>query len=265
MAAGETERPPAAGSAPPLAWPLLARLPSQLAALSEPGAWRELLKQAHEELKERFFAEEPVEDLVHARAALIDAVLREAWRQHCSAFADWALVAVGGYGRGELHPASDIDILLLVPQAARRHRQRRGRAPGHLPVGHRPGGRAQRAHRRRMRRGERRRRERHDDAASRRACWPAAPSCSPRCAAALAPERIWPVKQFFEAKVREQTERHLKANDTAYNLEPNVKTGPGGLRDIQTIAWVAKRHFGAETLDEPGDPRLPHRRRNCAA
>ena len=68
--------------------------------------------------------------------------------------------------------------------------------------------------------------------------------------AALAPREIWPVKEFFEAKVREQTERHEKANDTAYNLEPNVKTGPGGLRDIQTIAWVAKRHFGAETLDE---------------
>jgi len=66
---------------------------------------------------------------------------------------------------------------------------------------------------------------------------------------ALSPERIWPVKQFFEAKVQEQTDRHLKANDTAYNLEPNVKTGPGGLRDIQTIAWVAKRHFGADTLD----------------
>src|SRR6201995_1558164 len=66
---------------------------------------------------------------------------------------------------------------------------------------------------------------------------------------ALGPDRVWPVKDFFEAKVREQAERHVKAHDTAYNLEPNVKTGPGGLRDIQTIAWVAKRHFGSDTLD----------------
>ena len=66
---------------------------------------------------------------------------------------------------------------------------------------------------------------------------------------ALGPDHVWPVKEFFEAKVREQAERHLKAHDTAYNLEPNVKTGPGGLRDIQTIAWVAKRHFGSDTLD----------------
>ena len=67
---------------------------------------------------------------------------------------------------------------------------------------------------------------------------------------AVSADRVWPVKEFFEAKVAEQQDRHLKANDTAYNLEPNVKTGPGGLRDIQTIAWVAKRHFGASSLDE---------------
>ena len=119
MGAADTELleqtlPPVAAAA---AWPLLERLPGQLAADAAPRACRELLRQAHEELKQRFLAEEPVEQLVHARAALIDAVLREAWRMHCAAHADWALVAVGGYGRAELHPASDIDFLLLVPQS----------------------------------------------------------------------------------------------------------------------------------------------------
>ena len=75
-----------------------------------------MLRHAHEDLKARFLAEEPVEALVHARAALVDIVLREVWRaQSIPQASAWALVAVGGYGRGELHPCSDIDILLLVP------------------------------------------------------------------------------------------------------------------------------------------------------
>ncbi|HUO20796.1 MAG TPA: [protein-PII] uridylyltransferase [Steroidobacteraceae bacterium] len=230
-------------------WPLLARAPEQFASLSEPAAWRELLRQAHEELKERFFAEEPVEDLVHARAALIDAALRAAWARHCAAHADWALVAVGGYGRGELHPASDIDILLLVPGAP----DAAGSAAVErlvtflwdigLEVGHSVRTVAQCAE------------ESVGNVSvmttlleSRLLAGSAALLAAMRTA--LSPERIWPVKQFFEAKVHEQTERHLKANDTAYNLEPNVKTGPGGLRDIQTIAWVAKRHFGVDTPDD---------------
>ncbi len=67
---------------------------------------------------------------------------------------------------------------------------------------------------------------------------------------ALAPDRLWSSRDFFDAKLREQAERHHRFHDTAYNLEPNVKQGPGGLRDLQTIAWVAKRHFGADTLQE---------------
>ena len=88
------------------AWPLLSRLPAQFAADASPGAWQVLLRQAHEELKSRFLAEEAVEELVHARAALIDAALREAWRTHCLTPGAWALVAVGGYGRGELRRQS---------------------------------------------------------------------------------------------------------------------------------------------------------------
>src|ERR1700756_642935 len=112
----EEALPTTSWSAP---WPLLTRLPVLLAeAQGSPTAYRELLRHAHEELKARFLAEEPVEGLVHARAALVDIVLREVWRTHSVAeTADWALVAVGGYGRGELHPCSDIDILLLVPAA----------------------------------------------------------------------------------------------------------------------------------------------------
>jgi [protein-PII] uridylyltransferase len=231
-------------------WPLLTRLPALLAeANGSPAAYREYLRQAHEELKARFLAEDPIEDLVHARAALIDVVLREAWRsQHLANLDSWALVAVGGYGRGELHPCSDIDIMLLVPEAPDadgRHKVERlvtffwdiG-----LEVGHS------------VRTVEECVQESTADVSVMTTLLEArqlagSASLVAQMRDALSPEHVWPVKEFFEAKVREQSERHLKANDTAYNLEPNVKTGPGGLRDIQTIAWVAKRHFGSDTLD----------------
>jgi [protein-PII] uridylyltransferase len=66
----------------------------------------------------------------------------------------------------------------------------------------------------------------------------------------VGPKVIWPSKEFFEAKWKEQISRHFKYNNTEYNLEPNVKSCPGGLRDIQMIGWVAKRHFGASHINE---------------
>jgi [protein-PII] uridylyltransferase len=230
---------------------LLEALPARLAAAAHTAeAYAQVLRDGQAELRQRFEAEEPVETLVHARAQLLDAVLREIWRTRLPEHdADWALVAVGGYGRGELHPCSDVDILTLVPAPL----DEAGRAALErfvtflwdigIEIGHS------------VRTVEECRSEAAGDVSvmttlieARRLAGSATLVGS--MLEALAPSHLWPVKEFFEAKVREQADRHIKANDTAYNLEPNVKTGPGGLRDIQTIAWVAKRHFGVETLEE---------------
>src|ERR1044072_1307201 len=100
-------------------WLRLAQLPERLAGAGHaPEAFRTELRDAHAELAERFRADESVETLVQARAELIDVMLREVWSSQLPAGYDsWALAAVGGYGRGELHPHSDIDILILVPRA----------------------------------------------------------------------------------------------------------------------------------------------------
>ena len=74
------------------------------------------LEAASKQLAERFIAGESVVTLVHERATLVDSVLTSLWRQHAADCVDSAaLVAVGGYGRGELHPFSDIDVMVLLP------------------------------------------------------------------------------------------------------------------------------------------------------
>jgi [protein-PII] uridylyltransferase len=236
----------------PLDWPLLNRLPGLLADSSgDADSCRSLLALAQEELRTRFFEEEPVEGLVRARARFTDLLLCALWRQRLDPdlAGRLALVAVGGYGRGELHPYSDVDFLVLVPAPlAEVERATVERLVSFLwdiglEVGHSVRTVSECA---------------EESAAdvgvmttlmeSRRLAGSGELVAEMRVA--LAPDRVWPVREFFEAKVREQHDRRLKANDTAYNLEPNVKTGPGGLRDLQTIAWVAKRQFGAESLDE---------------
>jgi [protein-PII] uridylyltransferase len=232
-------------------WPYLTAVP---AALEEgqfsPLAFRQVLDQGSELLKDRFVADEPIEDLVRDRARLVDVALRAAWLEHAGKFAgDLGLVAVGGYGRGELHPSSDIDIMVLLPKSDSADWQ-----PDierfltflwdiGLEVGHS------------VRSIDDCQRESLADISVATTLFEARLLAGPEplfagMRRALAPDRLWSSQDFFEAKVKEQIERHHRYFDTAYNLEPNVKSSPGGLRDIQTIGWVAKRHFGTDTLDE---------------
>ncbi len=211
---------------------------------------RRVLDAGAQVLRDRFAADDPIEDLIHDRAHLVDIVLRAVWRRHARRFADdLALVAVGGYGRGELHPCSDIDIMVLLPKGDSADWQSDIEQfltflwDTGLEVGHS------------VRSIDDCQHESLADISvattlfeSRLLCGPEALFAGMR--RALSTDRLWSSQAFFEAKVKEQTERHHRYFDTAYNLEPNVKASPGGLRDIQTIGWVAKRHFGTDTLDE---------------
>ena len=48
------------------------------------------------------------------------------------------------------------------------------------------------------------------------------------------------LRDFFEAKLQEQKRRHERFQEAAYNLEPNIKESPGGLRDLQMVLWLAR-------------------------
>jgi len=232
-------------------WPYLGVAPEALETSQySPPVFRQVLDRGTELLRERFAADEDVEELVRDRARLVDIVLRAAWKRHAGRFAeDLALVAVGGYGRGELHPCSDIDIMVLLPKSDSADWQsdiERFLAllwDIGLEVGHS------------VRSIDDCQSESLADISVATTLFEARLLAGPEplfagMRRALAPDRLWSSQDFFEAKVKEQTDRHHRYFDTAYNLEPNVKSSPGGLRDLQTIGWVAKRHFGTETLDE---------------
>ena len=212
--------------------------------------FRHTLRSIDEALAERFAKGVGVGELVHQRVWFVDELLVRAWHRFIPpGDGGFALVAVGGYGRHELHPNSDIDLLILLQPGA--HAAHQGRLEQFLAflwdigleVGHsarsvqecveeagRDVGVATNLMESRLLAG--------DDALFQ------------AMRVQTGPDHLWPTRAFFEAKWREQLARHRKYHDTAYNLEPNVKEGPGGLRDIQTISWVAKRHFRTDTLED---------------
>ena len=211
---------------------------------------RAALDAADEDLKRRFLAGDSVVDLVHERAAIVDTLLTELWHTHIGDLTgQLALVAVGGYGRGELHPSSDVDIMLLLPKRFDKNGNELISAfvtalwDVGLEIGHS------------VRTVKQCLLQAKADLTVATTLMEARLIDGPqslfdKMSRAVAPERIWPSRLFFEEKRKEQIARHSRYDDTAYKLEPNVKGSPGGLRDIQMIGWVAKRHFGCNTLDE---------------
>lgn len=206
------------------------------AVLVPAGEWRESLLAGRRALRDAYLRSPSPAKLLRGHARLIDRILRGLWRDLQPA-SHAALVATGGYGRLELFPNSDIDILVLLarePSAA--ERERLERLVGMfwdigLEVGH--------------------------SVRTVRGCVEAAAGdvtiqttllearylAGSRALFQKLPgamQRSLDVPGFFKGKTLEQEQRHAKHQDAAYALEPNLKEAPGGLRDLQTIQWIAR-------------------------
>jgi len=201
---------------------------------------------ADRKLAERFARGSPIRDLVQARAWVIEQLVLTAWQALVPVDARVELIAVGGFGRGELHPHSDADVLVLHadgehPPAEALESFVRVLWDADLHPGHSVRSLADSVARAR------------DDVGIATNLMEArllvgGGELNAALERATAAPAIWPADRFFAAKSEEQHARHAQFEDTVYNLEPDLKSGPGGLRDIQTVAWIAQRKFGTSTL-----------------
>jgi len=209
------------------------------------------IREGKEALFNAFDAGESVSLLIKQYSFYIDTVLSHCFNTHLNdkQQQQCALIAVGGYGRKELLPASDVDLLILldgepdseleaslstfltalwdfgleIGHSVRTIQDCIEQGKGDITV-------ITNMIESRFITGLSRL---YDDFQR-----------------AIAPENLWSSREFFEAKLQELETRHAKFNNTAYNLEPDIKEGPGGLRDIQIIGWVAKRQFQCEKLED---------------
>jgi len=206
------------------------------------------LKEADECLEKKFHRNDDVNQLVKARAWMVDQLIIHAWNSLIPAGENISLVAVGGFGRGELHPHSDVDLLILLADSPPSE-ELRGAIEAFVTLlwdagfylGHS------------VRSVEACVSEAKKDIATATSLMESRllsgdTQMQEEMLVATAADQVWSAAEFFDAKFEEQVNRHEQYHDTAYNLEPNIKEGPGGLRDIQMIGWVAKRHFNTQSL-----------------
>jgi [protein-PII] uridylyltransferase len=214
---------------------------------NEPSIFRDALKVGQDYIQQQFESGLDIVELIHLRSHFVDEVLQCLWHHYIDIDCPISLLAVGGYGRGELHPYSDIDLLILLDESVS---DQPPEQLSHflttlwdvgLEIGH----------------SVRTLRECREQAESditiatnllETRLLAGLPSLFTSLQLLTVTNKTWDEKRFYQAKLDEQKQRHLKFNDTANNLEPNIKESPGGLRDMQVINWIALQHFAVTDL-----------------
>ena len=200
--------------------------------------WR---TDVEKQLQEGFENGQSIREVILTRANLIDEALQFLWKHAELDQTDLGLFAVGGYGRREMLPYSDVDIMILSQDEITSDQEKLISIfiSSLWDVGN------------------------FKPAISVRTISDCVEQATNDLTVATAliesrliignihltkwPRRIvsqtWTDKTFFDAKIAEQAHRYAQHNHTESNLEPDIKNAPGGIRDINQIGWIAKRHF----------------------
>lgn len=202
-------------------------------------ALRQYLDDYDRDLAGAFRDDADAQEIVVNRTAAVERVLAYAWHSWIGDTVDASLIAVGGFGRRELFPHSDVDLLILTVASPEPRLIRAVEAfcaclwdlrikPG-LAVRDLAGCRQLAA----------------QDASVYTNLIEArllagSQVLAERLLAPLPDETLWTPARFLAAKQAEQAVRHQRFGDTAYNLEPQLKEGPGGLRDLQLVGWLGR-------------------------
>lgn len=216
---------------------------------------REALAHGRAEIRRRFEAEGNAPRAIREQCFLVDQLIRVLHDFVTGAVyplanptegEKLAIVAVGGYGRGEMAPFSDIDLLFLLPYKQTPHTEQVIEYLLYLlwDLGLKVGQAVRTV----------------------ADCLRYAKSDLTIRTALLEARYIWgeqalfndlqqrfdseilrgTAAQFVEAKLAERDARHVRVGDSRYQLEPNVKEGKGGLRDLHTLYWIAKYIYRTE-------------------
>ncbi len=220
--------------------------PSQQLSVSDYNNFRSELRTL---LQERFDAHANIYDLISLNTCIIDELLKNLWKLHNLTNEEAALIAIGGYGRRELFPESDIDFMIVLNESANENTKLKVKLfltflwDINLPIA--------------------------QSVRTLKDCKMEAKSditvmtslmelyhlsgnkgLFNQVINIISNNKIWPSKKFFREKTNELNNRHHKYSDTANHLEPNVKENPGGLRDIHTLRWLTNHHFKTKCFEE---------------